>query len=204
MWAVWLPKSGRRPSRNKNRLNFSVAAKEPPLGYQCRRQVSATTAALKLPLESAVTSASLPHRAYEKGRRVEPPSSGNKAPSKDPDKLRVLVVDDDPGVRDVAVRLLEFEGVRATSVASGQEALALLNSESFDCVLLDLTMPRFSGRDTFRALRKSNLELPVVFASGQRDDSVDALVVAESNAYFLDKPFTPRRLLDVIALACKR
>jgi CheY-like chemotaxis protein len=135
---------------------------------------------------------------------VEPPSSGKKAPSKDPDKLRVLVVDDDPGVRDVAVRLLEFEGVRATSVASGQEALALLDSESFDCVLLDLTMPRFSGRDTFRALRKSNLELPVVFASGQRDDSVDALVVAGSNAYFLDKPFTPRRLLDAIALACKR
>lgn len=116
----------------------------------------------------------------------------------------MLVVDDDAGVRDVAVRLLEFEGVRATSVASGQEALALLDSESFDCVLLDLTMPRLNGRDTFRALRKSNRELPVVFSSGQRDDTVDSLVGPGKNAYFLDKPFTPRRLLDVIVLACKR
>jgi len=185
-------------------------------------RVRATTGVLKLPLQAAVSPVSLPHRAYEKGRSVEPPSSGKKAPSNAPDPngevltprpestqrpadaLRVLVVDDDPGVRDVTVRLLEFEGVRATSVASGQEALALLDSESFDCVVLDLTMPRLSGKDTFRALRKSNLELPVVFSSGQRDDSVDSLVVAGSNAYFLDKPFSPRRLLDVIVLACKR
>jgi len=145
---------------------------------------------------------------------LEPPDRGQKAPpSANPDPsqtqdapsaLRVLVVDDDAGVRDVAVRLLEFEGVQATSVASGQEALQLLDSESFDCVLLDLTMPRFSGPDTFRALRKRNRELPVVFSSGQRDMTVDALVGEGKNAYFLDKPFTPRRLLDAIARACKR
>ena len=147
---------------------------------------------------------------------MEPPDRGKKAQSDapsgtpltqgapEPGALRVLVVDDDAGVRDVAVRLLEFEGVQATSVASGQEALELLDSENFDCVLLDLTMPRFSGSDTFRALRKRNQELPVVFSSGQRDVTVDALVGEGKNAYFLDKPFTPRRLLDVIARACKR
>ena len=145
---------------------------------------------------------------------MEPPERGKKAPSSAPgpkpetpgaaNTLRVLVVDDDAGVRDVAVRLLEFEGVQATSVASGQEALDLLDSESFDCVLLDLTMPRFSGSDTFRALRKRNQELPVVFSSGQRDLTVDSLVGEGQNAYFLDKPFTPRRLLDAIARACKR
>lgn len=145
---------------------------------------------------------------------MEPPDRGNKAPPSAagpkpetpdaPSALRVLVVDDDAGVRDVAVRLLEFEGVHATSVASGQEALELLDSESFDCVLLDLTMPRFSGSDTFRALRKRNQELPVVFSSGQRDFTVDSLVGEGTNAYFLDKPFTPRRLLDAIARACKR
>lgn len=147
---------------------------------------------------------------------MEPPDHGKKAPptstpepptqerTEASSALRVLVVDDDAGVRDVAVRLLEFEGVQATSVASGQEALQLLDSENFDCVLLDLTMPRFSGPDTFRALRKRNRELPVVFSSGQRDMTIDALVGEGKNAYFLDKPFTPRRLLEAIARACKR
>ncbi len=148
---------------------------------------------------------------------MEPPDHGKKAPPSAPDQnpeapsllpaqstLRVLVVDDDAGVRDVAVRLLQFEGVRATSVASGHEALELLDSETFDCVLLDLTMPRFSGSDTFRALRQRNQELPVVFSSGQRDLTVDSLVDEGKNAFFLDKPFTPRRLLEMIARACKR
>jgi len=167
-----------------------------------------------LPAHSAVCRTSF--SSHEKGPPLEPPDRGQKAPpSANPEApdsqdraetpvLRVLVVDDDAGVRDVAVRLLEFEGVQATSVASGQEALQLLDSESFDCVLLDLTMPRFSGPDTFRALRKRNRELPVVFSSGQRDMTVDALVSEGKNAYFLDKPFTPRRLLDAIARACKR
>lgn len=157
---------------------------------------------------------------------MEPPDRGNKAPpsagshpanlteptetaapaaSADASSaLRVLVVDDDAGVRDVAVRLLEFEGLHATSVASGREALELLDAQSFDCVLLDLTMPQFSGSDTFHALRQRDQELPVVFSSGQRDLTIESLVGENENAYFLDKPFTPRRLLEIISRACKR
>lgn len=137
-------------------------------------------------------------------KKAPPNAPGSTSETPGNSGLRVLVVDDDAGVRDVAVRLLEFEGLQATSVASGQEALELLDSESFDCVLLDLTMPRFSGSETFRALRERNQELPVVFSSGQRDLTVESLVSEGENAYFLDKPFTPRRLLDMITRACKR
>lgn len=138
------------------------------------------------------------------GKRFTEARPAEVEPPNPPIGLRVLIVDDDRGVRDVTVRLLEFEGLRATSVASGQEALELLDAQTFDCILLDLTMPRFSGADTFRALRKQNQALPVVFSSGQRDIAVEALAGEDEHAYFLDKPYSPARLLDAIVRACKR
>lgn len=215
-------KSGRRPSRVRNSSKFQrncrLGRPHHPLlacGSQEDRKGPRDLVPPKAAPVSAVSAARTspaPHPIPAKVF-VEPPDHGKKAPpsaadpnpeASAPGGLRVLVVDDDAGVRDVAVRLLEFEGVHATSVASGHEALELLDSESFDCVLLDLTMPRFSGSETFRALRLRNQELPVVFSSGQRDFTVDSLVGEGKNAYFLDKPFTPRRLLDIIARACKR
>jgi two-component system C4-dicarboxylate transport response regulator DctD len=115
-----------------------------------------------------------------------------------------LVVDDDTGVRSVAVRLLEFEGLVAVGAESGARALELVCQQRFDCVLLDLTMPMLSGAATFEELRRLEKTLPVVFSSGQRDAEIDSLIIADDYVAFLDKPFTPQRLLSTIRQVCAK
>ncbi|WP_439937282.1 response regulator [Nocardia sp. N13] len=67
--------------------------------------------------------------------------------------LRFLVVDDNEDIRDVFCRLVERAGHLATTAADGQEAVEVLERESFDVMLLDLTMPRMNGVDVVRWIR---------------------------------------------------
>lgn len=112
--------------------------------------------------------------------------------------VHVLIVDDDAAVRDVAVRALRYENLDATSVASGEEAIARVRDASFDCIVLDLTMPSMSGPDTFRALRALSPALPIVLCSGWRTDEVDGLLGGGGRSVFLRKPFTPRQLATAV------
>src|SRR5690606_7560889 len=89
---------------------------------------------------------------------------------------RILVIDDDEAVRKVAERCLLYKGFSASSVSSGEEGISLVQRETFDCVVLDLTMPTLSGRETFLALRALDAELPILLASGGRNAHVDALL----------------------------
>ena len=109
----------------------------------------------------------------------------------------VLIVDDDAGVRDVAVRALRYENLDATSVACGEDALARVRDVHVDCVL-DLTMPSMSGPETFRALRALSPTLPIVLCSGWRTDEVDGLLDSGGRSTFLRKPFTPRQLATAV------
>ena len=68
-------------------------------------------------------------------------------------QLRFLVVDDNEDIRDVFCRLVERAGHLASTAGDGQEAVAILENESFDVMLLDLTMPRMNGVDVVRWLR---------------------------------------------------
>jgi CheY-like chemotaxis protein len=68
-------------------------------------------------------------------------------------QLRFLVVDDNEDIRDVFCRLVERAGHHASTAGDGQEAVDLLGVESFDVMLLDLTMPRMNGVDVVRWLR---------------------------------------------------
>ena len=67
--------------------------------------------------------------------------------------LRFLVVDDNEDIRDVFCRLVERAGHVASTAADGQEAVEALERESFDVMLLDLTMPRMNGVDVVRWIR---------------------------------------------------
>ena len=67
--------------------------------------------------------------------------------------LRFLVVDDNEDIRDVFCRLVERAGHVASTAADGQEAVEVLERESFDVMLLDLTMPRMNGVDVVRWIR---------------------------------------------------
>ena len=69
-------------------------------------------------------------------------------------QLRFLVVDDNEDIRDVFCRLVERAGHAASTAVDGQDAVDVLQRESFDVMLLDLTMPRMNGVDVVRWMRE--------------------------------------------------
>jgi PAS domain S-box-containing protein len=104
---------------------------------------------------------------------------------------RVLVVDDEESVRRVAARMLQKLGFTVDTAADGHEALLLFESAAteYTIVLLDLTMPRLDGEETFRRLRQVRPGIRVVLMSGfNKVDTVDRFA-GQGLAGFVQKPF---------------
>ncbi len=103
---------------------------------------------------------------------------------------RILVVDDEPGVREAIREMLESEGLSVTEAGNGLVALNCLDAGSpVDVVLLDLTMPRMGGVETFWAIRERLPHLPILFTSGYRSKAIDALPLGEPSVGFIQKPY---------------
>jgi len=106
---------------------------------------------------------------------------------------RVLVVEDEPSIRDSIVYALESEGFRVDCTASGVEALAKAKATAFQLVVLDVGLPDMSGFDVCRDLRQFS-EVPVIFLTA-RASEVDRVVGLELGADdYVTKPFSPREL----------
>ena len=117
----------------------------------------------------------------------------------------VLVVDDEPSVRRVAAEVLTRAGFTVTAAADGVEAVDIVRGrqQSFDVVLLDMTMPRLSGVETFRELRELCPSLRVVLTSGYSEE--DASEKFEGRlAGFIQKPFLPKALVRAMSEAVSR
>ncbi|MBI4504554.1 MAG: response regulator [Chloroflexi bacterium] len=112
---------------------------------------------------------------------------------------RILVVDDAPQVRQTLVRLLEEDGHRVRSVASGAAALAALGQEPLDLLITDLGMPGMSGYEVAEAVRQRWPGLPVVVATGWREQVDAARVAAAGVSAVLHKPFRQRDLRRALA-----
>ncbi len=112
-----------------------------------------------------------------------------------PDAPRVLVIDDEDLVRDVVARMIEDLGYRAITAADGPTGLAIVERETVDAVLVDLTMPRMSGADVVAALREKRPALPVVLCSGYDRDRRGPV---QADAY-LPKPFRIDALEQTLA-----
>ncbi|MGZ0656935.1 two-component system response regulator CreB [Coraliomargarita sp. W4R53] len=106
---------------------------------------------------------------------------------------RVLVVEDEPSIRDSIVYALESEGFRVDCTASGTEALAKAKAVSYQLVVLDVGLPDVSGFDVCRNLRQFT-QVPVIFLTA-RASEVDRVVGLELGADdYVTKPFSPREL----------
>jgi CheY-like chemotaxis protein len=109
----------------------------------------------------------------------------------------ILVVDDEPGIVDVLMAVLEDAGYRATGVGNGQEALAQLDGSVPDLILLDFEMPLLDGASTLRRLQSSAARaVPVLMMSGVPE----SMVQRRCHGYraFLRKPFSLDELLDAV------
>jgi DNA-binding response OmpR family regulator len=105
----------------------------------------------------------------------------------------VLVVDDEPIVRDVVVRYLERDGYKTLEAASGDEAQGLLERESLSLIVLDVMLPGISGLELCRWIRlRSEVPIVLLTALGEEADRIMGLELGADD--YLTKPFSPREL----------
>jgi len=110
-------------------------------------------------------------------------------------KTRVLVIDDEAGIRDSLRMMLEYEGYEFLSASTGQEGLSLAERETPDVVLLDVKMPGMDGLEVLDRLRSQNDTLPVVVISGHGTISTAVDATKRGAFDFIEKPFASERVL---------
>jgi CheY-like chemotaxis protein len=110
----------------------------------------------------------------------------------------VLVIDDEVSIRDIAKRMLERLGFGVLLAGDGIAGLELFQEQhtSIACVLLDMTMPRMNGEETFRRLRQIAPNVRVVLMSGYNEQDATSHFAGKGLAGFLAKPFSPGDLRD--------
>jgi len=120
---------------------------------------------------------------------------------------RILVVDDDPHIRELLMFALDKAGMRPSEASDGEEALAAITREMPDLMVLDINMPRLNGLDLCRRLRAGNpaaASLPILFLSS-RDDEIDRIVGIEIGGDdYVVKPFSPRELATRVKVVLRR
>jgi DNA-binding response OmpR family regulator len=106
---------------------------------------------------------------------------------------RILVVDDDETVRDVVRRYLERAGHQVLVAGNGETALALVDEQRLDLVVLDLMLPGVGGIEVCSRIRnQSSLPVLMLTALGEEDDRILGLEVGADD--YVTKPFSPREL----------
>ena len=117
---------------------------------------------------------------------------------------RLLVVDDDPDVRDSLRRALGYAGSAVATAANGADALASVSRSPVDLIILDVLMPMLDGFDTCRALRERGNATPVIVLTA-RDAVDDRVAGLEAGADdYLVKPFALRELLARVNALLRR
>ena len=113
-------------------------------------------------------------------------------------KARILVVDDEPAIRDTMRMILEYDGHDVLTAGSGPEALTMAERESPDLVFLDIKMPGIDGLEVLSRLRGMNETLPVVIVSAHGTAST-ALEAGRLGAFrFIEKPLSKDYVLDAV------
>jgi two-component system OmpR family response regulator len=116
---------------------------------------------------------------------------------------RILVVDDDPHIRDVISFALEKAGMTTETARDGREALTSFRRRAPDMIILDIGMPDTDGLDVCREIRKSS-DVPILFLSA-RDDEIDRVIGLEIGADdYVTKPFSTAELMARVRALLRR
>jgi len=119
---------------------------------------------------------------------------------------RVLIVEDEPDIRELVVHHLKREGYQVSAASSGEEALRQVQAAPPDLVLLDLMMPAMDGLEVCRRLRQdpATAMLPIVMLTAKGDE-VDRVLGLEIGADdYVVKPFSPKELLARVRAVLRR
>jgi two-component system, OmpR family, alkaline phosphatase synthesis response regulator PhoP len=117
--------------------------------------------------------------------------------------VKVLVVDDDPAIRDLASTALQREGYTVLTARDGEDGLARARADKPELVILDLMLPKLDGFEVCRILREES-EIPIMMLTARGDD-VDKVVGLEIGADdYLTKPFNPREMVARVKAIIRR
>lgn len=117
-------------------------------------------------------------------------------PDTSPGTEKILLVEDDDSVRELAREVLEMNGYEVVEASNGVEALSVFEqqSETIDLMVTDLVMPQMGGRDLAEKIAPISPELRVLYLSGYTDSVAMQQGILDPGSYFLQKPFTPAAL----------
>ena len=116
---------------------------------------------------------------------------------------RILIVDDEENIREVVREYCELNGWQADEAADGMDALEMIRETEYDCVVLDVMMPRLDGFSTCREIKKIR-QVPVIMLSA-RQEEYDKLFGFELGVDdYVVKPFSPKELMARIRVVLER
>jgi FixJ family two-component response regulator len=113
----------------------------------------------------------------------------------------VAVVDDDESVRESLPDLLREFGFAAHAFSSAEEFLLSGSNGQTNCLILDVAMPGMTGLDLQQELRGRGQEIPIIFVSAHKDNTVRARALEQGAVEFLIKPFSDTALLEALNAA---
>ena len=117
---------------------------------------------------------------------------------------KILIVEDEPGMQIGLKDNLEFEGYNVDTASDGEEGLLMLTNKKYDLLVLDVMLPKMSGFELCRTLRKKGIELPVILltAKSEEIDKVRGLELGADD--YITKPFGLREFLARIKAVLRR
>jgi CheY-like chemotaxis protein len=117
------------------------------------------------------------------------------------DQPRVLLVDDEAGIRQLERRILEKDGYEIVEATGGPEALARIEGgQVFDLLIADLDMPGLGGEEMVRRIRTTRPDLTVLYVTGHINRLLDVRPMLWAGEAFLEKPFTAAGLREAVAM----
>lgn len=119
------------------------------------------------------------------------------------DTSNILIVDDNPEIREIIEILLTGEGFTTFKAEDGMTALKLINEQDFDLIILDIMMPGINGYQTCLEIRKTS-NAPILFLSARTKDSDKTLGFSSGGDDYLAKPFSYNELISRVKALIRR
>ena len=118
--------------------------------------------------------------------------------------MKILVVEDEKGLREALIRSLSGEGYLADGAADGDEGYSMICSGLYDLVLLDIMLPVYDGLEVLRRIRKQEMDVPVIMLTARStiEDKVGGMDLGADD--YLTKPFAMPELLARIRMVSRR
>jgi len=120
--------------------------------------------------------------------------------------IKILVVDDEQGIRKLLKALLTREGYEVMTASTGEETLKILNSTAFDLMILDLSLPDISGHEICKWVREKSsqkkISILILTGTGNKQNEIDAY--NEGGDEYIKKPFSIEEILARIKMVLGR